>query len=309
MTKPETQPTVRAPAAGGAGRVLRTLKDGYWDRTEVVQLDDGSLRVRKSSKGDAPPGPWGVAALRKEIEYLSTLPERARAVFPPILAAWDDTAAESPRVGYEVPFYADHVDAGQLAREGALAQVEIDLFQGMLAEALLERVHVPRMAEEQAEEQRRMAYGAAADPELATGRGQQLLVHGVHRRLLLPAAFLAGAPLGVSRRQQWTTKAGEKKTGSYRYYQCESRTNQSACAYNTQRAAELEARVREALREDERPPVTRLRRAGNVDGYLLDLVGQVDRVVLPDLRDPQDHHGCAVVFPWLARKPWICFTA
>jgi DNA invertase Pin-like site-specific DNA recombinase len=84
--------------------------------------------------------------------------------------------------------------------------------------------------------------------------------------------------IGVSRRQQWTTKAGEKKTGSYRYYQCESRTNQSACAYNTQRAAELEARVREALREDERPPVTRLRRAGNVDGYLLDLVGQVDRV-------------------------------
>ena len=147
MTSPGTQPTGHAPSAGSAGRVVRTLKDGYWDRTEVVQLGDGSLRVRKSSKGDAPPGPWGVAALRKEIAYLSTLPDRARAVFPPVLAAWDDTAVEPPRVGYEVPFYADHADAGALARTGALAQAEIDLFQGMLAEALFERVHA--VAEDQ----------------------------------------------------------------------------------------------------------------------------------------------------------------
>ena len=83
--------------------------------------------------------------------------------------------------------------------------------------------------------------------------------------------------IGVSRRQSWTTKAGEKKTAAYRYYQCESRTNQSACAYNTQRAPDLEARVRESLKDDDRP-ITRLRRAGNVDGYLVDLVGQVDRV-------------------------------
>ncbi len=83
--------------------------------------------------------------------------------------------------------------------------------------------------------------------------------------------------IGVSRRQSWTTKAGEKKSAAYRYYQCESRTNQSACAYNTQRAAELEERVRVSLRQDDQP-VVRLRRAGNVDGYLVDLVGQVDRV-------------------------------
>ncbi len=83
--------------------------------------------------------------------------------------------------------------------------------------------------------------------------------------------------IGVSRRQRWVTKAGEKKEAAYRYYQCESRTNQNACAYNTQRAPELESRVRAALEDDDRP-VTRLRRAGNVDGYLVDLVGQVDRV-------------------------------
>jgi site-specific DNA recombinase len=83
--------------------------------------------------------------------------------------------------------------------------------------------------------------------------------------------------IGVSRRQRWTTKAGEKKEAAYRYYQCESRTNQSSCGYNTQRSHELEARVREALKDDDRP-VTRLRRAGNVDGYLVDLVAQVDRL-------------------------------
>ena len=59
-------PNHRGPADG---RLVRTLKDGYWDRTEVVELEDGSLRVRKSSKGNAPPGPWGAAALRKEIAY------------------------------------------------------------------------------------------------------------------------------------------------------------------------------------------------------------------------------------------------
>ncbi len=83
--------------------------------------------------------------------------------------------------------------------------------------------------------------------------------------------------IGVSRRQKWTTKAGEQKSAAYRYYQCESRTNQSACGYNTQRAAALEARLRELLSE-EQPPVTRLRRAGNVDSYLLDVMSQVERL-------------------------------
>ena len=83
--------------------------------------------------------------------------------------------------------------------------------------------------------------------------------------------------IGVSRRQKWETRDGEQKSALYRYYQCESRTNQNSCAYNTQRVADLEARLREALREDGQP-VTRLRRAGNVDSYLLDLHAQVDRI-------------------------------
>jgi DNA invertase Pin-like site-specific DNA recombinase len=83
--------------------------------------------------------------------------------------------------------------------------------------------------------------------------------------------------IGVSRRQRWTTKAGEARSAAYRYYQCESRTNQSACGYNTQRAPELEQRVREQLAADA-PTASRMRRAGNVDGYLLDMMGQVERI-------------------------------
>ena len=82
--------------------------------------------------------------------------------------------------------------------------------------------------------------------------------------------------IGVSRRQRWRTKSGEEHTAQYRYYQCESRTNQSTCDYNTQREAELDAKVREMLSEDT-PAVTRVRRAGNVDSYLLDLMAQVER--------------------------------
>ena len=129
--------------AGEERRVVRTLKDGYWDRTEVVELADGSQRVRKSARGDAPPGPWGVAALRREIEYLATLPERARSAFPPLLARWDEGSASPPRVGYELPYYPKHLDAGHLARAMSVQQREVDTFQELLADLLLGRVHEP----------------------------------------------------------------------------------------------------------------------------------------------------------------------
>ena len=51
------------------GFVIRTLKDGYWDRTDVIELPEGGRRVRKRTKGAAC-GPWGVESLRREIRYL-----------------------------------------------------------------------------------------------------------------------------------------------------------------------------------------------------------------------------------------------
>ncbi|MCH7488608.1 MAG: recombinase family protein [Chloroflexi bacterium] len=53
--------------------------------------------------------------------------------------------------------------------------------------------------------------------------------------------------IGVSRRQSWKRRSGSEGKASYRYYQCESRTNQSMCDYHTQRAEVLEEQVRDQL--------------------------------------------------------------
>ena len=128
------------------GRVVRLLKDGYWDRTEVIELADGTRRVRKRNK-PAATGPWGVESLRREIHYLATVPARAAAVLPRVLATWDRESAGAPDIGYEMPFYAQHTDAGEIARRRALSQPEIDHFQAELAEAVLHRLHEPASRE------------------------------------------------------------------------------------------------------------------------------------------------------------------
>jgi hypothetical protein len=140
------------PASSSLGpshaRVIRTLKDGYWDRTEIIALADGSQRVRKSSKGATAPGPWSVRSLRREIRYLAGLPETTRNVFPKVLNAWDREADGIPDVGYEMPYFPDHQDAGVLARNEILGQPEIDLFQDHLVTAMIGRLHIPEKPDE-----------------------------------------------------------------------------------------------------------------------------------------------------------------
>ncbi|GBD23229.1 Chromosome partition protein Smc [bacterium HR29] len=94
---------------------------------------------------------------------------------------------------------------------------------------------------------------------------------------LVHCARCGNRMIGVSRRQSWMTKDGERRAGLYRYYQCETRTNQNACDYNTQRAAELEAKVREQLAEGGET-ATRVRRAGDSDAFTLDLQNQIERL-------------------------------
>ncbi|HZP57524.1 MAG TPA: recombinase family protein, partial [Dehalococcoidia bacterium] len=53
--------------------------------------------------------------------------------------------------------------------------------------------------------------------------------------------------IGVSRKQSWKRRDGKTMSNSYRYYQCESRTNQSLCGYHTRRADDLEREVHERL--------------------------------------------------------------
>jgi hypothetical protein len=99
------------------GRVVRTLQDGFWDLTQVVELADGSRRVRKRSKGATAERPWGPESLRREIRYLRSATPEAAAVLPRLLAWWDRTeAAGAIDVGYEMPFYpgkGDGVGAGR----------------------------------------------------------------------------------------------------------------------------------------------------------------------------------------------------
>lgn len=164
MLEPSQQPS--------PGRVVRTLHDGYWDLTEMIELADGSQRVRKRSKG-AKAGPWGVESLRREIRYLRSASPEAAEVLPPLLAWWDRAEGAGSDVGYEMPFYPDHRDAGTLARGEVLGQEEIDIFQGELADAVFARLHATTGKEAEPLSRHmtgavRQAFdGLAADPAFA----------------------------------------------------------------------------------------------------------------------------------------------
>jgi DNA invertase Pin-like site-specific DNA recombinase len=56
--------------------------------------------------------------------------------------------------------------------------------------------------------------------------------------------------MGVTRRQSWRRKDGNSARGVYRYYQCQSRNNQSLCGYHTWRAPVLESTVLSQLHDN-----------------------------------------------------------
>ncbi len=129
-----------SPASPPPGRVLRQLKSGYWDSTELLEMPDGSRRVRKHNKSaTTTAGPWGAESLRREIRFLQQLEPTAARHFPPVLAAWDSDG----NIGYDMPFYAAHRDAGAHAANAAdlLPQSEIDDFQSQLAQAVVGDLH------------------------------------------------------------------------------------------------------------------------------------------------------------------------
>lgn len=95
---------------------------------------------------------------------------------------------------------------------------------------------------------------------------------------LLHCGYCQNKMIGVSRRQSWRRKgADEDRQASYRYYQCESRTNQSVCDYHTRRAEELEEAVRQALQDAESASLA-LPEAGDEEGVLAEWQNQAQRL-------------------------------
>lgn len=78
----------------------------------------------------------------------------------------------------------------------------------------------------------------------ARGERSPFLLSGLAR-----CGYCDNKMVGVNRSQTWTTlKKAAKRKGNYRYYQCQSRTNQSICQYHTKRADDLERTVLDTLR-------------------------------------------------------------
>lgn len=80
---------------------------------------------------------------------------------------------------------------------------------------------------------------SAAPRQGGYGPRSPLLLSG-----LVYCGYCGNKMIGVNRSQTWTRRRdGGKSEGKYRYYQCQSRTNQSVCQYHTRRAEELESTV------------------------------------------------------------------
>ena len=60
---------------------------------------------------------------------------------------------------------------------------------------------------------------------------------------LARCAYCGNGMMGVTRRRSWKRKDGTVASGTYRYYQCQARNNQSRCGYHTWREAELDEAV------------------------------------------------------------------
>ena len=86
-----------------------------------------------------------------------------------------------------------------------------------------------RTAQDTVRARRPVGRVARAEPYLLSG-----IVHCGH---------CGNKMMGVTRRQRWRNKDGTRQSGVYRYYQCQSRNNQSLCDYHTWRASLLEGAV------------------------------------------------------------------
>ncbi|HRC62484.1 MAG TPA: recombinase family protein [Dehalococcoidia bacterium] len=99
----------------------------------------------------------------------------------------------------------------------------------------------------------------------------QYLLSGLAR-----CGYCGNSLIGVRRVR--AARRPEDKPVVYTYYQCESRTNQSRCAYHTRRAPELEGIVRERLRQGPPSGVAATEEPAALDEELTRLRGRRDGI-------------------------------
>ncbi|MBM4406548.1 MAG: hypothetical protein FJ039_10290 [Chloroflexi bacterium] len=76
-------------------------------------------------------------------------------------------------------------------------------------------------------------------PRRKNGQAEPYVLSG-----LIYCGYCNNRMVGVTRKQSWTRrKDGSRKEKQYRYYQCQSRTNQSVCQYHTHRSDQFESNV------------------------------------------------------------------
>ena len=110
-------------------------------------------------------------------------------------------------------------------------------------EAIVERSTF-RAARDIARERRPRVRPARAEPYLLSG--------------IVFCDYCGNRMMGVTRRQTWSNRDGIRNRKTYRYYQCQSRNNQSVCGYHTWREADLEGEVLAQL-----PRALKARRLGS----------------------------------------------
>ena len=118
---------------------MKILRDGYWDRTDLIELKNSTLRVRKVTKGADTPGLWGVSTLRSEIQYMCFLDKNTARYFPRIYSVWDNEQS----IGYEIEYLSDAVVASELIQSGNISQAQANLFQDKLALIVFDKLHMP----------------------------------------------------------------------------------------------------------------------------------------------------------------------
>lgn len=144
-----TRKTIRLRLSKQPAKRIRLLKEGFWEETAIYERPDGQHIVRKASKPTDQPGPWALETLRREILYLVNLPPSATELFPPLLDAWGHKEGnESNDIGYEIPYFQDHVSVSERIASSPPSPQEAAAFQDALGIALFDRLHVPAPAQE-----------------------------------------------------------------------------------------------------------------------------------------------------------------